>query len=397
MQNPFKNYRTLLLGALALLTLAAFIYVVMRSGPLAPVPVTAITVQSEQLQPQLFGIGTVEARYSYLIGPLAAGRVKTVSVQVGDRVHAGQVVAELDPIDLDSRISAQAASLKRAESLVLASDAQLHEADARNKYAKAQASRYEELVLTGAVSKETAENKVQDYQITQSAYLASKANLTAASQELQRIKAELSSLRTQRDNLLLRAPAEGVVTAREVDPGSTAVAGQTVVEVIDPNGIWLNIRFDQTNIAPLKAGQKALIILRSRPDQRLSGKLLRIEPKADAITEETLAKVLFETIPAPLPPIGEIAEVTVLLPALAAAPVVPNSAIKRSKGKLGVWLLKGGKPHFAPIKTGSSDLAGKVQILEGVQSGDRVIVYSRQSLDGSRKVRVVDHIPGTQP
>ncbi len=99
--------RTLaLVGVLAPL-LVLFIYVVLSSGPLAPIPVTATLVRDSSITPALFGIGTVEARYAYKIGPTVAGRVKRVDVQVGDMVRVGQVLGEMEPVDLDDRVASQ--------------------------------------------------------------------------------------------------------------------------------------------------------------------------------------------------------------------------------------------------------------------------------------------------
>jgi HlyD family secretion protein len=394
MKLPTSSYRSMLLGTLALLLLALFIYVVIRSGPLAPVQITVATVQNKPLQPQLFGIGTVEARYSYRIGPITAGRIKRITVQVGDRVQAGQVVAEVEPVDLDTRIIGQTATVQKAVASLQAAEAQLREATARDRYAQQQAIRYAELIQDKAVSKETAENKLLDAQITLTARATSQANLSVARQELSRVRSDLNSLKEQRGNLVLRAPAAGLVTLREVEPGTTVVSGQTVIEVIDPATIWVNVRFDQAAVASLKAGQSTQIILRSKPGRLFAGKLARIEPKADSVTEETLAKVTFDTVPLPVPPVGEMVEVTVMLPELPPAPVVPNSAIKRYDNKTGVWLLKEGKLHFAPARPGGSDLDGLVQLVEGVKAGDQVVVYSRQALNQKTRVRVVKQLSG---
>ena len=70
---------------------------------------TAATVEARSLAPELFGVGTVESRYTYRIGPTAAGRVRRLLVDVGDRVTAGQVMGEMDPVDLDDRVRAQEA------------------------------------------------------------------------------------------------------------------------------------------------------------------------------------------------------------------------------------------------------------------------------------------------
>lgn len=89
MKTTALQRRTLVLVALIVPMLLLFVYVALRSGPLAPVAVTVTTAQAREIRPALFGVGTVEARYSYRIGPTAAGRVKRLDVQVGDRVRVG--------------------------------------------------------------------------------------------------------------------------------------------------------------------------------------------------------------------------------------------------------------------------------------------------------------------
>ena len=113
-----------------------------------------------------------------------------------------------------------------------------------------------------------------------------------------------------------------------------------------------------------------------------------------AITEETLAKVGFDSVPTPLPPIGELAEVTVALAPLAAATVIPNAAIRREGNQAGVWRLVDGDPQFVAVKLGRADLDGNVQVLEGLAEGDRIVVYSAQALGPRTRIKVVERIPG---
>ena len=143
-------------------------------------------------------------------------------------------------------------------------------------------------------------------------------------QELKRVQAERDALVRQRANLRLVAPVDALVVSRDAEPGSTLVAGQPVVEVIDPASLWIDVRFDQLNAAGLRPGMQAQVALRSRPNEALAGQVLRVEPLADSVTEELLAKVAFATLPDPLPAVGELAEVTVALAALPPAPVVPR-------------------------------------------------------------------------
>jgi len=372
--------RTLALLAVIVPLLVLFVYVALRSGPLAPVTVTVAEVKSKSITPALFGIGTVEARYTYKIGPTVAGRVQRLEVHVGDRVKGGQVLGEMDSVDLDDRVRSQESAFKRAE-------AALREAKARQVYAKAQLHRYEQLFAVRSTSEEIVATKRQELQIAD-------AVLTVAHEDVARARSDREALITQRANLRLIAPADGLVSSRDADPGTTVVAGQAVVEVIDPESLWLNVRFDQISAAGLVAGLPARIVLRSRSGHVLVGRLLRVEPKADAVTEEMLAKVSFDLPPDPLPPLGELAEVTVDLPALSVAPVIPNAAIHLENGQVGVWQAMDGDLHFTPVKLGVVDLDGQVQIRDGLKDGDQVVVYSEKALTTRSRIHVVEHIPG---
>lgn len=372
--------RTLALLAVIIPLLVLFIYVGLRSGPLAPVAVTVASVESRAITPALFGIGTVEARYTYKIGPTFAGRVKRLEVHVGDQVKAGQVLGEMEPVDLDDRVRSQESVFKRAE-------AALREAEARQAYAQTQARRYEQLFAVRSTSEEIVTTKRQELQIADAA-------LSAAREDIARARSDREGLVAQRSNLRLIAPVDGVVAVRDADPGTTIVAGQAVVEVIDPKSLWINVRFDQISASGLAGGLPTLIVLRSRGGQTLKGRVLRVEPKADAVTEETLAKVTFDNKPEPLPPVGELAEVTVDLPALPAAPLIPNAAVQREGDKVGVWQIVDGDLHFSPVKLGASDLNGYVQVREGLKNGDQIVTYSEKALTARSRIHVVDHIPG---
>ncbi len=391
------NRRMLALLAVIVPLVALLIYVALRAGPLAPIPVTVTTVESRSIAPALFGVGTVEARYTYRIGPTVAGRIKRVDVQVGDRIRAGQLLGEMDPVDLDDRIAAQDAALRRAESVALAAEAQVREALARKSYAENQASRYEQLLQARSTSEETVEGKRQERQVTEAGFAAARANLDAARQELARIHADRGGLIQQRANLRLIAPVRGLVAARNADPGTTVVAGQSVVEVIDPASLWINVRFDQLRVSGLRAGLPVHIVLRSQEGIRFAGRVLRVEPTADAVTEETLAKVTFDALPERLPSIGELAEVTVAMAALPAAPVVPNASVQRVAGRLGVWLIEDDKLRFTPVKAGATDLDGRVQILDGLKAGERVVVYSQRALGPRSRIKVVERLEEVSP
>ena len=383
MSLPRLSRRTLMLVAAIIPLALLFGYVAVRSGPLAPIEVTTISVAKRSIAPALYGIGTVQARYSYKIGPTYAGRLQRLDVHVGDAVKAGQVLGAMAPVDLDDRIGAQQAAIASAQAALL-------QAQARQRYAQAQAQRYGQLAQQQLVSVETASARRQELDVAN-------AGLAAARDDIRRLQAERDAVQAQRGNLALVAPVDGLVVARNADPGTTLVAGQAVVEVIDPSSLWIDARFDQIAAGGLAAGLSADITLRSGPDGAHAGTVLRTEPVADAVTEETRAKIVFASLPKPLPPLGELAEVTVRLPAQAAMPAIPNATIRTVGGQRGVWKLVNGELEFAPLALGRSDLDGNVQVRKGLAGGEQVVLYSEKALTANSRIHVVERIRGTAP
>lgn len=375
MKFPLPRRRTLALLAV-LAPLAALLgYVALRSGPLAPVNVTEAKVEVQAIAPALFGIGTVQARHTQRLGATLPARLRSLSVDVGDAVRAGQVLGELDPVDLDERLRAQEAARGRAQ-------ASVREAQSRQAFAAEQTRRYADLLAARSTSEETARAKQQEL-------ASAEAQLAAAREELRRMDAEQAALRAQRGHWRLVAASDAVVTAREVEPGSTVVAGQTVLELVDPRSLWVNVRLDQARAAGLARDLPARVALRSGAGQVLAARVLRVEPKADAVTEEMLAKVVLDEPPTALTPLGELAEVTIHLPPLARTPVVSNAALQRQDGRTGVWRIVDGRAQFTPVRIGRADLDGRVQVLDGLREGDAIIVHSEKALARHTRVHVV--------
>lgn len=388
--------RRLLVGLLGLGLLGALLAVLLRSGPLAPIRITVSTVASAQVEPALFGIGTVEARRAYLIGPTAPGRVLRVLADVGEHVKAGQLLAEMDPVDLEQRQAALRASLARAASAQAAAQAQLQDALARQELARANTRRNVELAEKNFISAGALEARAQEQASADAAAQAAQANLDGARQELVRLQAEQAGLRQQRDTLRLLAPIDGVVTAREAEAGSTVVAGQAVLRLVDPASLWVKARFDQGRSAGLASGLPARIVLRSNPGAPLKGKVARLELVSDSVTEERMAQIAFDALPAGATQ-GELAEVSLQLAPTAPALVVPNASLKRRGDQIGVWLLRQDSLRFAPLRLGASGLDGRVQVLDGLQAGEQVVVYSEKELSENARFKVVDALAGVAP
>ncbi|MCX7163317.1 MAG: efflux RND transporter periplasmic adaptor subunit [Betaproteobacteria bacterium] len=392
MKLPFSRRSAFILAGIALAS--GFVWVLARSGPLAPVRVTVTEVVRADLAPVLFGIGVVEARRSYLVGPTVAGRVRRVAVDVGDAVRVGQLLAEMDPVDLDQRLAATVAAAARAKNAVDTAAAQLADSIARRDVAAANLRRYDDLGGKGFVSSSVIDGKAQELKSAEAQTAGADAALAGARQDLARLNAERDGAQQQRANLRLLAPADGLVTARDAEPGSTVVAGQAVLRLVAGDSLWVKLRLDQHRSAGLQVGLPAEIVLRSRPGQVLAGKVARIEMLSDSVTEERIAQVSFDAPPAEVS-VGEMSEITLRLPPVKQALVVPNAALRLRGGKTGVWVEAADRLNFVAVRAGISGADGRVEILEGLKEAEAVIVHSERDLAADSRIKVVPALAGS--
>lgn len=114
------------------------------------------------------------------------------------------------------------------------------------------------------------------------------------------------------------------------------IAGQAVVRLIEPASLWVRVRIDQGRSGGLTVGLPAQVVLRSHPAQAVPGKVVRVEPvEGDGVTEERVALVAFDAVPAGLG-VGELAEVTLTLPASPSGLLLPSASIKHQGETTGV-------------------------------------------------------------
>lgn len=388
--------KTALVAAAVLLAVAAAALLVVSNGPAAGIKVTTAKIKRDDLTPQIFGIGTIEARRSYLIGPTQAARVTRVLVDQGDSVKSGQLLAEFDPVDLDERAQSAASAVQRAQAAVVGAEAQMRETASRSTLAAASAARFRELLKKGFVSPEAADAKQHEANAAAAALDSSRAALAAAQRDATRLGSDRAGIGKQRAQFRLTSPIDGLVTARESEPGSTVIAGQAVIRLIDPHSLWAKVRFDQGRAAGLATGQTVQITLRSRAQIAIPGRVARIESSSDSITEERLAGIAFDQLPSGVG-IGELVEATVDLPPLKGVLSMPSAALRRVDQRTGAWRIEAGKTVFAPLRIGVQTLDGRTEVLEGLAADDTVIEHSTEELRAGQRVRVVQRTAATGP
>ncbi len=367
---------------LLLLLLGVAIALILIRGPLAPTRVRTAPVAQGTLRPAAFGVATIEALRRYDIGPNHGGRLLRLDVDHGDRVARGAVIGMMDPVDLPDRLRAVDKAIEAAEHTVDAADARLRELAQRLQLARDDARRYRALRKQQQVSKEAAEAKATTARALAEQYRAAEANLESSRHQLEKAHAERDAVQALLDDLRLLSPADGVVIARRVEPGSVVMAGTAVVQTMDPKTLWARARIDQKAAIGLRLGQAARIALRD--GRELPGRVARIELIADSLTEERWVDVAFTRLPNDLA-IGMLANVTIELPAVEGVPWIPAAALHWVDGRAGAWVLKDGKAHFRPLQIGARDPSGKVEVRSGLSNGERIIVHSARHLhEGDR-------------
>ncbi len=369
-------------------TALVFAWVVMTQGPLAPVKVTVDKIQTGNVSSNVFGVGTLKARYSYSLAPTVTGRVKSVLADQGDRVVAGQVLAEMDPVDLEEKLAGSRLMIEKAANSILAWEAQQSEAQSRLDTLSATFTRYQELRARGFISQEMFDAKRHEKTAAAAALSAAAANLAAAREEHARAQADMRGVGKLHAQTRLISPVNGVVAARLVEPGSTVAGGQAALQVIDPASLWVETRIPQKQAGQVRAGQDAEILLRSQPQSPVAGKVARVDMISDAVTEERIVNVSFNTDHRNAS-IGEYAEVTIRLPDLDNVRTIPSAAVKRVDKQDGVWILQDGEVRFRPVRIGAATMDGRTQILDGLGDGDTVIVHSQQPLRPGLNVKIV--------
>lgn len=368
------------------LFVAAFAWLLTTKGPLAPVGVQLGTVVRGDLHPTIFGIGTVDARLAYAVGPVAPGRLLRVLVDQGDTVTAGQLLAEMDPIDLDRRVEAAQSAVARARAGLRAVNAQVSEANSRARLARTNRDRDLNLMKRNVISQQALDNSKSEAERAEAALAGARANVAVTQKDIERIEADAEAIALLRESLKLVSPADGVVVSRDAEPGTTVVGGQAVLRIVVPESLWVRARVDQSRAQGLKVGQASTITLRSAPNVAHPGHVARVEIQSDSVTEERVVAVAFEPLPAPLY-LGELAEVTIQVPGESGVLIAPSAAITRADGHIGVWQVVEGRAHFTPVEIGDQGQAGVTRIRSGLAEGSSIIVYSSAQLHEGARVR----------
>jgi len=374
-----KVFTTLIFVAVLLVVLGAFTLFQRRAQyqalaeeteTLAIPTVAVIHPTTEASQEDLVLPGTLQA---YVESPIYArtnGYLKQWYHDIGSYVRQGELLADIDTPEVDQQLSQARADLNTAQ--------------ANANLAKITAARYRELVKTDGVSKQEVDNAVGDLEAKVAAVNSSEANV--------RRLEDLESFKH------VYAPFGGYITKRNVDTGTLINAGNGgasqqlfVLSQIDPIRVYLSV--PETYAASIHAGLGAYLELTQYPGQKIEGKVVRTAEAIDLATRTLNTEVDVPNRNGALLP-GGYAQVHLEVKVSGARLQVPvNALLFRSEGLRAVVVDGNHKIHLRAITVGR-DYGTALEVLQGLEQKDWIVVNPADSLEESQEVRVKEMANG---
>jgi len=330
--------------------------------------IALVTAQSTAVPDYVEAIGTVRAARSAQLASQVLGTITHVSVHEGDGVRRGQVLITIDEAQ-------QHAAYQSAKAGVQASHEAIAAADADYALAESTMQRYQMLYEKKSVSP-------HEYDEVKARLASAKARRDAAHANQEQADAAVAEANTVVGFTKIRAPFDGLVIAKLVDPGAMAAPGVPLLIVEDPSRFRLEVMVDESQIAAVQMGSEVPVTLDSLGSQVITGKLVQIVPAADPASRSFTVKI-------DLPPNPQIRSGIfgrARFPRGERESVrVPQTALLR-RGQLdAVYVV--GKDDIATLRyvtLGKAD-GNQVEVLSGLDNGERIIAQAGdRELSGRR-------------
>lgn len=321
-----------------------------------PVAVSSITVRSEPLAQTLVRSGTLRARRIVRLHSQEEGRIEALPVFEGDRVKAGAVLVRLDD------------RLLRAE---------LNKAEANRQQAQQDAARLQRLSGRKLVS--------EDEQLR-------------AETALRVAEAEESLLKTRLGYATITAPFDGVVSQRMVEPGDAVPKFAHLLTLVDPQSLVTEVSVSELVLPTLQVGDAVQVRIDALGSTQFAGRIERIHPTIDAATRQGVVEIALSPVP-PGAQAGQLCRV--YLPGeVQQRLTVPLTALRQDvEGEYVFTVDASDTARRTSVHSGMS-LDDRIEILEGLKDGDRVITRGFINLSAGKPVEIVttaDSTPPAQP
>jgi len=301
-----------------------------------PTPVVSVEVREQQLARELTALGTSRANEAVEVTSKASNLVTAVRFRDGQRVLRGQVLVELDSAQVRADLAAAQAALTESRS---------------------QFDRSRELLPTQALSK-------SQFDQIEATLKANEARVAAA--------------RARLEDTVIRAPFSGRVGLRRISVGSLISPGTVITTLDDSSLIKVDFAVPEVNLSQLREGLSLTATSTAYPGRRFSGRVTSVDSRVDPVSRSVLVRAEVPNPESLLKP-GMFLNVEIVRDQRNAL-VVPEEALVPEQDRQYVFVVDGGKAQRREVRIGARR-PGSVEILSGLERGERVIV------EGTVKVR----------
>lgn len=373
-RSAMTRQKTFALAALIVAGIAAGGFAAVRGKAPASAPAAKPVVEFAQrdlyiveprtLERTLPLTGTLSPLTEATVKAKVAGELVEVAVREGESVRQGQVLARIDQTEVRARVAAREAD-------VAAARAQLVWADKNRSTQKA--------LLDKAFISQNAFDNVQ------SSYDVAVARLRSAEAE------QVVARKSLGDSVLL-APFPGIVAQRHVQPGERVALDAKVITVVNLSRLELEAAVPAVEIGRLRVGQEVAFRIDGFGERAFGGRIERINPSTVSGSRAINVYAVIDN------PGGELrgglfAQGAVSLERVEGALVVPASAVREEIGQTFVYAIEDGLLKRKNVTVGAADAGGRVQVLQGLAAGERIV---RVNL-GALREGVGARLAGPQP
>lgn len=247
--------------------------------------------------PPLIGTGTLEAKNVVIIAPKTTARILSLHADEGDSVHAGQLLAQMEPNEIEAALSESRAGIEKSRAQREAQTGLISDLKARYDLSNINLKRYESLHKEGYVTQAEYDSAVAAQKSAASQLYSAKQTLALYERDIQKAQASSAVQQAKLDDLMLRSPIEGIILSRNAEEGSTVGAGSTVFRVADPKSSWVKVYIDEAQIHNIALGSKAQVRLRTYPKKVFDANVVRIGVESDRVTEERVVYLALQQSP----------------------------------------------------------------------------------------------------
>lgn len=304
--------------------------------------------------------GEVKGRYESKLSFQVGGKIKVRHVELGSRVHAGDILLEIDSKDLAQTVNSGAAQVASAQ-------AQLNLAESNmNRYAKL----YEQQAVSAAV------------------YDQYKTSYEAALAAVQQAQAQYAQGSNSLSYSQLIADSDGVISALNVEAGQVVAAGQQVATLVKSGEMEVEINIPENRLTEISQAQNIQVSFWALNNIAVKGKVREIAPMADAVARTYKVRISIINPPEQLQ-LGMTANVTIGGDDnLVKATAIPLSAVYQTGDQPQVWVVQDGIVHLKEIKIEAFG-DNQVKVTSGLSQGDIIVTAGVHKLREGDKVRLM--------